>query len=235
MSNKVELNPAVQEQVNRMIGDGFSDRAIVTALESIGVKISQPTINRYRNSEDLTVENKNAKHPVSIPDDVVIKTDLGIDTGKVLTEFKTRKHAGIARERMLETIVNNQLAIVIAEQRRFIAGESKYPFESVRALKELLTLFDSTRLKVTSQKEIDSILQDEKVKTLIEKYRAQGYLDGQLYFNSSGNTANVNEFEIDELELAALTLPAQKQRKAITDIKAAYTKAFKDSMPPDYE
>jgi hypothetical protein len=218
MTNKVELNPAVQEQVDRMIADDYSDRAIVKALDSIGVKVSQPTINRYRNS---TQAPERPRKETKIPDDVVIKVDSGIDTGKVLEEFKTRKHAGLARERMLEAIVNNQLAIVIAEQRRFIAGEVKYPFENVRALKELLTLFDSTRLKNSSQKEIDALLQNEKIDQLADYY----YEVGKRDFDDDIEVDPTN-VRIDTFELSALNLSTPRMNEVVSLLERSYLNGY---------
>jgi hypothetical protein len=225
MKTKVELNPAVREQVDRMIADDYSDRSIVKALDSIGVKISQPTINRYRNSDQAqsTVEpEQDTQDAQDLPDDVVIKGDLGIDTGLVLDEFKTTEQPGLARERMLETIVNNQLAIVISEQRRFIAGECKYPFEGVKALKELLTLFDNTRLKISSQKEIDSILQDEKIERLAEWH----YRKGVEHFKADIEVDPTN-IQINTARLSALNLPGDKFKDAELKLEQAYLNGYR--------
>lgn len=215
MSIPDELKP----QINSMIRANHSDRDIAFALAPHGLNVPASAVGAYRASIAAPAPAAGA---AGADDD----EQQPIDTSSILEQYLIERHGGIARERMLETMLNNQLAIVLSLQSEYIAGNAPFPHDAIRALKEIQSLFDSTKLKALTAKEIESRLQDEKINTMIERYRAQGHIDGQLYYESSGNSPSLNDFEFNEAELSLFNLTASKQKASI----AAITKAYKDAF-----
>lgn len=134
-----------KDLVEKMILNGESNNAIANDLQSKGVAITHASINRHKARH--MIEHKEAIESLATPK-YNVKNDRNndncIDAKNIFNEVKKdveniERYGDIVENyKMLNTmlfrIVNNQMAITIDLQEKYMNGNCKYPYEQIRGL-----------------------------------------------------------------------------------------------------
>lgn len=135
-----------KELIESMILNGESNNAIANDMQAKGFSISQASVNRHKAKHML--EHKEAIEELATPK-FNTKYDRNndenyIDAKAIYEEIKTQatnlqSYGDMAENYnmlniMLFRIVNNQMAITIDLQEKYMSGKTKYPHEQIRGL-----------------------------------------------------------------------------------------------------
>jgi hypothetical protein len=137
-----------REYIEQLIIQGNSNLMVSTTLKDMGVDISHASINRHKNkhmpdNQDAIKENAHEKGNRKY-DREDSKNSFAINANKIYEDMESLimrnvNYNELAKNYslmllMLNRIVNNQLAITIDLQEKYMKGESKYPNEQIRGL-----------------------------------------------------------------------------------------------------
>ena len=137
-----------REYIEQLILQGNSNLMVSTTLKDMGVDISHASINRHKNkhmpdNQDAIKENAHEKGNRKY-DREDSKNSFAINANKIYEDMESLimrnvNYNELAKNYslmllMLNRIVNNQLAITIDLQEKYMKGESKYPNEQIRGL-----------------------------------------------------------------------------------------------------
>ncbi len=141
-----------KDSIEEMILQGYSNLHIANALKDIGMDISHASINRHKNThmkehaekiKELATPKCNTKYNRN--------DNLGeINASEILEEMKLKNSLMQTYSDMAENfsllsymtmeIVNNQMAITIDLQKKYMKGECKYPYEQIKGLEIVQTM-----------------------------------------------------------------------------------------------
>lgn len=150
--------------IEELILQGNSNKAISETLKAIGVNISHASINRHKenhmkeNEEIIKkVAHEKCNRKYNLDDS---ETGFSIDATALFNEIesdiaKPLSYAEFAETNkkvmiLLNRILSNQLAITIAMQEKYMSGKAKYPNEQIRGLQiinEISLKFDESARK----------------------------------------------------------------------------------------
>lgn len=141
-------NSEKREYIEQLILQGNSNLAVSITLKDMNEDISHASINRHKTKhmadyaetiKDIAHEKGNKKY-----DREDSKNGFSIDASLIYEEVERQALHSINYDElaknnamlqiMLNRIVNNQLAITIALQEKYMQGDSKYPNEQIRGL-----------------------------------------------------------------------------------------------------
>lgn len=137
-----------REYIEKLILQGNSNLLISTTIKDLGEDISHASINRHKTKhmpeheeliKDCAHEKGNRKYD---RDDS--QNSFAINANAIYEEIKNQTFHAVDYDElaqnnhitqiMLNRIVNNQLAITIDLQEKYMKGNSKYPHEQIRGL-----------------------------------------------------------------------------------------------------
>lgn len=141
-----------KDSIEEMILQGYSNLHIANALKDMGMDISHASINRHKNThmkehaekiKELATPKGNTKYDRN--------DNLGeINASEILEEMKLKNSLMQTYSDMAENfsllsymtmeIVNNQMAITIDLQKKYMKGECKYPYEQIKGLEIVQTM-----------------------------------------------------------------------------------------------
>ncbi len=141
-----------KDSIEEMILQGYSNLHIANALKDRGMDISHASINRHKNThmkehaekiKELATPKCNTKYNRN--------DNLGeINASEILEEMKLKNSLMQTYSDMAENfsllsymtmeIVNNQMAITIDLQKKYMKGECKYPYEQIKGLEIVQTM-----------------------------------------------------------------------------------------------
>lgn len=152
-------NSEKREYIEQLILQGNSNLLVSTTLKDMGEDISHASVNRHKTrhmpeSADIVKavahEKDNRKY-----DREDSKNSFEINANAIYAEIKSQSIHSINYDElaknnyithlMLSRIVNNQLAIAIDMQEKYMKGEAKFPNEQIRGLQivqDLMLKFD---------------------------------------------------------------------------------------------
>jgi len=135
-----------KDSIEEMILQGHSNLHIANELKDMGIDISHASINRHKNTHMKEHEEKIKELASSKCNTKYDRNDnLGeINASEIYDEIKQQTLHGISYDElaknniinklMLDRISNNQLAITIDLQEKYMKGACKYPHEQIRGL-----------------------------------------------------------------------------------------------------
>lgn len=141
-----------KDSIEEMILQGYSNLHIANSLKDMGIDISHASINRHKNThmkehaekiKELASSKCNTKYDRN--------DNLGeINANEILEEMKLKNSLMQTYSDMAENfsllsymtmeIVNNQMAITIDLQKKYMKGECKYPYEQIKGLEIVQTM-----------------------------------------------------------------------------------------------
>lgn len=141
-----------KDSIEEMILQGYSNLHIANSLKDMGIDISHASINRHKNThmkehaekiKELATPKCNTKYDRN--------DNLGeINANEILEEMKLKNSLMQTYSDMAENfsllsymtmeIVNNQMAITIDLQKKYMKGECKYPYEQIKGLEIVQTM-----------------------------------------------------------------------------------------------
>lgn len=141
-----------KDSIEEMILQGYSNLHIANSLKDMGIDISHASINRHKNThmkehaekiKELATSKCNTKYDRN--------DNLGeINASEILEEMKLKNSLMQTYSDMAENfsllsymtmeIVNNQMAITINLQKKYMKGECKYPYEQIKGLEIVQTM-----------------------------------------------------------------------------------------------
>lgn len=147
-----------KEVIEKMILSGESNNAIAESMQEKGFMITHASVNRHKMKhmpefkdeiEKLKIPKHNTKYERN--------EDMCIDVGKIFDEItrdivkecKSVENYDVMYA-LLFRIFNNQLAILVDLQEKYIAGLGKYPYEQIKGLQVLQDLIKDFNGFVTS-------------------------------------------------------------------------------------
>lgn len=152
-----------KDYIEQMILQGNSDTDISKTLKDMGVDISFTSIKRHKLNHmmeyiELIKENAGEKgnkkygrddsqNSFTITVDILKEVENSVING---IDYNKLADANLTTLFLLNRIVNNQLAIVVNLQEKYMKGESKYPNEQLRGLQivqEIMIKFETNSLK----------------------------------------------------------------------------------------
>ena len=132
--------------IEDMILNGESNNAIANDMQAKGMAITHASIDRHKkkhmkeheekikelatpkcNTKYDRNDNVNAINAIKIFDQIKLMANSGVDYMSLAENY-------LMIHLMLNRIVNNQLAITVDLQERYMEGESKYPYEQIKGL-----------------------------------------------------------------------------------------------------
>ncbi len=141
-----------KDSIEQMILQGYSNLHIANSLKDIGIDISHASINRHKNTHMKEHEEKIKELATSKCNTKYDRNNyLGeINASEILEEMKLKNSLMQTYSDMAENfsllsymtmeIVNNQMAITIDLQKKYMKGECKYPYEQIKGLEIVQTM-----------------------------------------------------------------------------------------------
>lgn len=220
-----------KELIEKMILNGESNNAIAGDMQLKGIAITHASINRHKKSHMKEHEEKIKE--LATPK-YNTKYDRNDNTGEInaneiLEEMKVKNNLMQTYSDMAENfsllsymtmeIVNNQMAITIDLQKKYMKGECKYPYEQIKGLElvqnmlQKLENFSNTTFKHR--------------KDIIEKGNSENYIF------QKGKTAKMQMKEYVKGDMFKLMYKTKNLRKGYEEYEKIYVpeKPYKDEFP----
>lgn len=141
-------NSEKRDYIEQLILQGHSNLAVSTTLKDMNEDISHASINRHK-TKHMTAHAKTIKENANEKgnrkyDREDSKNDFAINASVIYEEIKQQAlhvisyddlaESNMMVRLMLNRVLNNQMAITIDLQEKYMKGESKYPNEQIRGL-----------------------------------------------------------------------------------------------------
>jgi|APTNR8051073442_1049403.scaffolds.fasta_scaffold04229_2 hypothetical protein len=219
-----------KDSIEQMILQGYSNLYIANSLKDMGIDISHASINRHKNTHMKEHEEKIKELASSKCNTKYDRNDnLGeINASEILEEMKLKNSLMQTYSDMAENfsllsymtmeIVNNQMAITIDLQKKYMKGECKYPYEQIKGMElvqnmlQKLENFSNTTFK--------------HKKDIIEKGNSENYVF------QKGSLAKIQMRKYCKGDMFKLMYKAKNLRKGYEEYRKIYIpeNPYRDDM-----
>lgn len=195
-----------KELVEKMILNGESNNAIANDLQSKGFAITHASINRHKarhmiehkeKINELATPKNNSKYDRNNDENNIDAKSIFDDMKKDIQNIE--RYGDIVENykmlnAMLFRIVNNQMAITIELQEKYMSGKCKYPYEQIKGLQIVQDMLQKLELFSKNMFKHKSVIMehgDSKEYVLKkgeqDKLKMPKYIKGNIFKNYEKN------------------------------------------------